>query len=95
MMLVSEAHPGVQALVKAFISGVEVECQTRNEDICALYAESCQVVSALLSVEPDLLPEQGEDILSRNSVFQMLHKLPRESAACLLSHRPKWLLFTL
>ncbi|XP_034255880.1 uncharacterized protein LOC117653936 isoform X2 [Thrips palmi] len=94
MMVVSEAHPGVQALIRAFISKVEVECQTRNEDICALYAEPCQVVSALLCLDPLLLPEQGEDKLSRDSVFQMLHKLPRKTAACLLSHRPSWLLYT-
>lgn len=95
MMVVSEAHTGVQELVRAFVSGVEIECQTRNEDISSLYPESCQVVSALLCVDPTLLPEQGEDTLSRDSVLQMLHKLPGETAACLLSHRPNWLPYSL
>lgn len=93
MMVISEAHHGVQALIRAFIFGVEVECQTRNEDICALYPGECQVLSALLCVDPSLLPENGEDMLSRDSVLQMISKVPRETAACLLSHRPSWLMY--
>ncbi|KAJ1525316.1 hypothetical protein ONE63_010138 [Megalurothrips usitatus] len=94
MMLVSEAHPGVQALIKVFISGVERQCKSELIDICSLYEESCQVVSALLCVDPSLLPEHGEKLLSRDTVLKLLYALPREKAAGLLSHRPTWLLFT-
>lgn len=94
MMAVSEAHPGVQALINSFISGVEGECLKGNYDLCALYDESCQVLSALLCVDPCLLPEHGALTLSREIVLQMLYKLPRNAAACLLSHRPNWLLYT-
>ena len=94
MMAVSKAHTGIQVLTKSFISGVEAECLKGGYDMCSLYDESCQVLSALLSVDPSLLPEHGEQTLSRETILKMLHELPRAKAACLLSHRPLWLLYT-
>lgn len=94
MMVVSEAHPGILALTKTFISGVERQCRLGRFDISSLYEEPCQVVSALMCVDPTLLPEHGENILSRQTVLNMLNNLPQAKAACLLSHRPAWLLFT-
>lgn len=94
MMVRSEAHPGIQGLINSFILGVEEECRTAKCDISTLYEEPCQVLSALLCVEPSLLQEKGKNVLSRETVIQMLSALPKPKAACLLSHRPNWLLYT-
>lgn len=93
MMVISEAHPGVQSLTKAFVTGVETECKREGTDVTVLYREISQVPSALLCVDPSLLPDNGKNVLSKETVIHILNELPKKEAACLLSHRPSWLLF--
>ncbi|KAK3918814.1 Peptidyl-tRNA hydrolase [Frankliniella fusca] len=94
MMLISEAHPGIQSLTKSFVTGVETECKREGTDISVLYREISQVPSILLCLDPSLLPDNGKNVLSKETVVGILNELPKKEAACLLSHRPAWLLFT-